>query len=190
MYSSEEELLKECRKGKPKAQKELYSLFAAKMLGVCIRYIYDREEAEHVMIGGMVKVFEKISQYSGSGNFEGWVRRIMVNESLMYIRKNKAMSLEIEISETQIAPNYEVLGDQLEAEDLMKFIAELPVGYRTVFNLYAIEGYSHKEIAKMLEINENTSKSQLSRARKLLQTRLNNLSEMEMRKKKSYGSIE
>ncbi|MFT6868105.1 MAG: RNA polymerase sigma factor (sigma-70 family), partial [Cyclobacteriaceae bacterium] len=165
-YSSEAELLMDCRKGKTKAQNELYASIAPKMLGLCIRYIYDREEAEHVMIGGMIKVFEKLNQYKGDGSFEGWVRRIMVNESLMYIRKNKVMSLEVEISEADLEPDYESLGNQLEAEDLMKLIAQLPIGYRTVFNLYSIEGYGHKEIAKTLGINENTSKSQLSRARK------------------------
>lgn len=188
-YNSEEALLTDCRKGKPKAQKELYSIFAPKMLGVCVRYIYDRTEAEHVMIGGMVKVFEKMGQYSGEGNFEGWVRRIMVNESLMYLRKNKNMSLEVDVTEAAITPDYHSLEDHLAAEDLMKLIGELPVGYRTVFNLYAIEGYSHKEIAQTLEINENTSKSQLSRARKYLQTRLHSLQEMELEKNKGNGSV-
>ncbi|MFY0599975.1 MAG: RNA polymerase sigma factor [Cyclobacteriaceae bacterium] len=187
MYSSERELLIECRKGKQKAQKELYLLFAPKMLGVCVRYIYDKAEAEHVMIGGMVKVFEKLEQFSGEGSFEGWMRRIMVNESLMYLRKNKSMSLEVEVEEAQMEPDYESLSNQLEVDDLMKLIAELPIGYRTVFNLYAIEGYSHKEISETLNINENTSKSQLSRARKLLQKRLNTIQEIEI--KKENGSV-
>lgn len=188
-YNSEEALLLDCRKGKPKAQKELYTILAPKMLGVCTRYIYDRAEAEHVMIGGMVKMFEKVSQYTGEGNFEGWVRRIMVNESLMYLRKNKNMSLEVEVNEAIMEPNYDSLNNQLEAEDLLKLITELPVGYRTVFNLYAIEGYSHKEIAETLNINENTSKSQLSRARKFLQTQLLSLQEIELKKENKNGSI-
>ena len=120
----------------------------------------------------MVKVFEKLDQFSGEGSLEGWVRRVMVNESLMYIRKNKNMSLEVDVEHAEFEPNYQTLENTLEAQDLMNLIAELPVGYRTVFNLYAIEGYNHKEIAETLGINENTSKSQLSRARKLLQTRL------------------
>ncbi len=188
-YSSEAELLDDCRKGRSNAQKELYASIAPKMLGICVRYIYDREEAEHVMIGGMIKVFEKLNQYNGDGSFEGWVRRIMVNESLMYIRKNRAMSLEVEISEADSEPDFETLGNQLEADDLMKLISELPVGYRTVFNLYAIEGFSHKEIAEMLGINENTSKSQLSRARKFLQTRLLTLQERELKQNKENGSV-
>lgn len=188
-YGSEAELLDDCRKGRSNAQKELYASIAPKMLGVCVRYIYDREEAEHVMIGGMIKVFEKLNQYNGDGSFEGWVRRIMVNESLMYIRKNRAMSLEVEISEADSEPDFETLGNQLEVDDLMKLISELPVGYRTVFNLYAIEGFSHKEIAEMLGINENTSKSQLSRARKFLQTRLLTLQERELKQNKENGSV-
>ena len=189
MYSSETELLSACRKGKSKAQKELYSLFAPKMLGVCFRYIHDKAEAEHVMIGGMVKVFEKIDQYTGEGNFEGWVRRIMVNESLMYLRKHKSMSLEVEVDEAQSLPDFDALGSMLEAEDLLNLIAQLPIGYRTVFNLYAIEGFNHKEIGETLGINENTSKSQLSRARKLLQSKLSEIQERELKKNKENGTV-
>ena len=186
--NSLEELLKDCRRGKSRAQQELYERVAPKMLGVCIRYIHDRDEAEHVMIGGMVKVFEKLNQFNEEGSFEGWIRRIMVNESLMYIRKNKAMSLEVEMDLADTEPDYQALENQLEAADLLKLIAELPVGYGTVFNLYAIEGYNHKEIAETLGINENTSKSQLSRARKLLQTKLIQFQETELTKKKENGS--
>ena len=99
------------------------------------------------MIGGMVKVFDKLEQYQGEGSLEGWIRRIMVNESLMYIRKHKNMSLEVEVEKAESEPDYSTLENSLEAADLMALIAELPVGYRTVFNLYAIEGYNHKEIA-------------------------------------------
>ncbi|MEM6738045.1 MAG: sigma-70 family RNA polymerase sigma factor [Bacteroidota bacterium] len=169
---TEEELLDGCRKGKPSAQRKLYDRLAPKMLGVCTRYIKEREEAEHVLIGSMVKVFKKLDQFKGDGSFEGWVRRIVVNDCLMYIRKNRNMSLQSDIEEVFNNPNLIVMEDRLSEEDLLKLINELPVGYRTVFNLYAIEGYSHAEIAKQLDINENTSKSQLSRARKWLQTKL------------------
>lgn len=169
---TEEELINGCRKGKPSAQRKLYDRLAPKMLAVCMRYVMDKEEAEHIMIGSMVKVFEKIDQYKSEGSFEGWVRRIMVNDCLMYLRKHKAMSVEVDIEAAPNDPNLNVLEDNLQAEDLMKLINELPVGYKTVFNLYAIEGYSHAEIAEQLGINENTSKSQLSRARKWLQNRL------------------
>lgn len=178
---SEEQLLADCRKKKPQAQKALYERFASKMLAVCHRYINDRDEAEHVMIGGMVKVFEKLDQFQEEGSLEGWIRRIMVTQSLMYIRKHKNMSLQVEVEKAETEPDYQTLERSLEAADLMQIIGELPVGYRTVFNLYAIEGYNHKEIADMLGINENTSKSQLSRARKYLQSRLLDLQEKELK---------
>lgn len=169
---TEEELIAGCLKRKADAQKALYDRVSSKMLGVCFRYIQDREEAEHVMIGGMVKVFDKIRQFNNEGSFEGWIRRIMVNECLMYLRKNRAMSIVVEIDYAYFEPDYQQLSDKLESEDLMKLVRELPVGYRTVFNLYAIEGYNHAEIAEKLGISENTSKSQLSRARSLLKSRL------------------
>ncbi|MEM6830451.1 MAG: RNA polymerase sigma factor [Bacteroidota bacterium] len=178
---TEEVLLKECKKGKASAQRGLYNRLAPKMLGVCVRYINDVDEAEHVMIGGMVKVFEKLGQFRGEGSFEGWVRRILVNECLIYISKNRNMSLEKEI-DGYVDVVGGVNNDRLETEDLLKMINMLPVGYKTVFNLYAIEGYSHAEIAKMLDISENTSKSQLSRARKWLQTKLTEV-ESELQKK-------
>ena len=127
------------------------------------------------MIGGIVKVFDKLDQFKGDGSFEGWVRRIVVNDCLMYIRKNRNMSLQSDIEEVHDDPNLKVIEEQLDAQDLIKLIEELPVGYRTVFNLYAIEGYNHAEIAEQLGVSENTSKSQLSRARKWLQNRLADL---------------
>ena len=115
-----------------------------------------------------MKIFQKIDQYKGEGSFEGWMRRIVVNESLTYLRRNKSMYLEVEIDHADRQPDYAKFEDSLNAEDLMKMIHRLPIGYQTVFNLYAIEGFSHKEIAQKLKISDNTSKSQLSRARKLL----------------------
>jgi len=183
--NSEERLLKDCIRCKPSAQKDMYDRFASRMLGVCLRYIHDREEAEHVMIGGMVKVFDKLEQFQSEGSLEGWIRRIMVNESLMYIRKHKNMSLEVEMEKAELTLDYQSLESNLEAEDLLALIGELPIGYRTVFNLYAIEGYSHKEISDTLDINENTSKSQLSRARKLLQSKLMTLNKEELKTDKN-----
>ncbi|NQZ77659.1 MAG: sigma-70 family RNA polymerase sigma factor [Ekhidna sp.] len=184
---TEEELLEGCRKGRSSEQRKLYDRLAPKMLGVCLRYIKDREEAEHVMIGGIVKVFEKLDQFKSEGSFEGWVRRIVVNDCLMYIRKNRNMSLQTEIEEVYDSPNLSVMEDTLDQADLLKMIGELPVGYRTVFNLYAIEGYSHAEISKQLDISENTSKSQLSRARKWLQTKLAEM-DKELENKITNGS--
>lgn len=135
------------------------------MLGLCARYVRDQFEAEDIMIKGFVKAFQKMDQYTGEGSFEGWLRRIMVNESLSFLRsyKNLLMAVQIETAEREM--DYQALESHLEAEDLMTMINSLPDGYRTVFNLYAIEGYSHKEIAEALGITEGASKSQLSRAR-------------------------
>ena len=168
----ERELIRDCKKGKSYAQKAVYDKYASMMMAVCIRYIKDQMEAEHVMVGGMVKVFKKIDQFQEEGSFEGWIRRIMVNESLMYLRKHKPMSKDMDIDELHEEPNADVLSEALNADDLMQLVEALPVGYRTVFNLYAIEGYKHDEIAEMLGISTGTSKSQLNRARKLLQKQL------------------
>lgn len=169
---SEENLIAACRKQKSSAQKALFDKHSRKMLSICCRYINDKLEAEGTMVSAFVKIFERINQYNGEGSFEGWMRRIMVNESLMYLRKNKNMSLNIDIEEVYETPQFEQLENHLEAQDLLNLINQLPVGYRTVFNLYAIEGYSHKEISEKLAVSENTSKSQLSRARSCLQKQL------------------
>ena len=179
-----------CQKGKPRAQRELYDKLAPKMLGVCLRYIRDKAEAEHVMVGGFVKVFDKIKQFSGDGSFEGWIRRIIVNEALMYIRKNQSMSLAVEVEEADMPLDYESLESNLIAEDLVELIQDLPVGYKTVFNLYAIEGYNHAEIAEKLDITESTSKSQLSRARKMLQKKLFELESAELKDFRTHGNGE
>ena len=168
--TTEEKLIAACRKGEGKAQRELYEKYAPLMFAVCRRYVSAADAAEDVLICGFTKVFKKIDQFKGEGSFEGWIRRIMVNEALTHIRKHKSMYLEVEIEYAEREPDLGLLAGQLEAEDLQKLIDQLPSGYRTVFNLYAIEGFSHKEIAERLEIGENTSKSQLSRARKHLQT--------------------
>ncbi|GAB1445823.1 hypothetical protein MASR2M41_15510 [Flammeovirgaceae bacterium] len=143
-------------------------------------------EAEDVLVVAFTKVFEKIDQYKAEGSFEGWLRRIIVNESLTYLRRNKNMYLETEIEKVDQSPNFSQLENNLEVDDLLKMVGELPTGYRMVFNLYAIDGYSHKEIAEQLEISESTSKSQLSRARVLLQRKLSML-EKKVETKKSNG---
>jgi RNA polymerase sigma-70 factor (ECF subfamily) len=139
------------------------------MYSLCCRYVKSKTEAEDVLVMAFSKIFERINQYKGEGSFEGWIRKVIVNESLTYLRKNKNMYLETDIEAADREPDYAQLENQLEAEDLLKMIDSLPTGYRIVFNLYAIDGYSHKEIATYLGISENTSKSQLSRARALLQ---------------------
>lgn len=167
-----ESLIILCKKQHAKAQRDLYNRLSPKMMGVCRRYIVDASEAETVLVEGFLKVFNKIDQFSGIGNFEGWVRRIMVNESLLYLRKNKSMYLEVDIEDAHIEPNYGQANYIFEERELLEMILNLPVGYRTVFNLYAIEGYSHKEIGERLKISESTSKSQLSRARRLLKNEI------------------
>jgi len=163
------ELIEGCRRQDRQAQKRLYDQYASKFYALCCRYVKDKMEAEDVLITAFTKILNRIDQYTGEGNFEGWMRKVVVNDALSYLRKNKNMYLETDISAADYEPDYEKLENQLEAEDLLKMIESLPTGYRIVFNLYAIEGYSHKEIADQLGISENTSKSQLSRARAALQ---------------------
>ncbi len=170
--TTEEKLITGCIKGKTWAQKALYDRYASLLLGICIRYLKDRDDAEDVMIQGFMKVYQNIAKFRQEGSFEGWIRRIIVNECLTFIRKNRSMYLETEIKKAENDPNCSFLEQNLEVEDLMNMIGRLPSGYRTVFNLYAIEGYSHAEIADQLGINVNTSKSQLSRARSHLQKEL------------------
>lgn len=167
--TEEQDLVSGCRRGEPRAQRSVYEQHAPQMLAVCLRYVHDRSEAEGVMVSGFLKVFDKIGQFSGEGSFEGWIRRIMVNESLLYLRKNRKAHMMVDVEAAHREVHTEDVSHQLAAEDLMALVGKLPEGYRTVFNLYAIEGFSHKEIAEQLGISENTSKSQLSRARNLLQ---------------------
>ena len=162
-------LIAGCLKNSSPAQEAVYERYSAKMYAVCIRYVGDTESAKDVMIQGFLKVFDKISQFKKEGSFEGWIRRIMVNESLNYLRKSKFMHLEVDLAAAEREPDYNFIQNTIEANELIAMVNLLPPGYKTVFNLYAIEGYSHKEIAEMMDISENTSKSQLSRARKHLQ---------------------
>lgn len=173
IYSAREtELIEGCRRNESIAQKALYEHMAGKMFALCCRYIKDRMEAEDVLVTSFTKVFDRIGQFEGKGSFEGWVRRIVVNEALSYLRKNKSMYLETDLTAADREPHLDNLNNQLEADDLLKLVAGLPAGYKIVFNMYAIDGFSHKEIAGQLGISENTSKSQLSRARTHLQTKL------------------
>ena len=167
--AKEDELIKGCLRRDRNAQKQLYDMYSSKMYGLCYRYVKDVMEAEDILVTAFMKVFDKIAQFKSEGSFEGWIRRIVVNEALTYLRRHRSMYLETELEAADREPDYNSLSDHLEAEDLLKMIQELPTGYRIVFNLYAIDGYSHKEIAEQLGISENTSKSQLSRARTYLQ---------------------
>ena len=170
--AKEDELIKGCLRREPHAQRLLYDTYSSKMYAICYRYVKDSMEAEDILVTSFTKVFEKIGQFKFEGSFEGWIRRIVVNEALTCLRKNRSMYLETELKQVDYDPNYKNLNDHLETEDLLKLVQELPAGYRIVFNMFAIDGYSHKEIAESLGISENTSKSQLSRARIYLQKQL------------------
>ncbi|MFN7748025.1 MAG: RNA polymerase sigma factor [Cyclobacteriaceae bacterium] len=184
--ATDTEWVARCRRHDRQAQRYVYEFFASRMYALCCRYIASRMEAEDVMVTAFTKVFERIDQFKGEGSFEGWIRRIMVNECLTYLRRNKSLYLDVDVEKAEREPDYQALESHLQAEDLMNLIAALPTGYRMVFNLYAIEGYSHQEIAAQLGITENTSKSQLSRARALLQKRLIEL-DVETKKSEHHG---
>ena len=167
------ELITDCRKGSRKASEELYKLLASKMLGVCMRYAADKMEAEDMLQNGFIKVFNKLDDYRGEGSFEGWVRRIMVHTSIEYYRKHHKMMQVIDMETSGAEPAIDPLAaSNLGVKDLLALIQQLPPGYRMVFNLYAIEGYSHKEIGEMMAITEGASKSQLSRARGILKEQI------------------
>jgi RNA polymerase sigma factor (sigma-70 family) len=169
---TEEELIKGCLNNDPKAQRIIYEKYAGAMFAVCSRYIKEKTDAEDVLIKGFMKAFSQMAKYKGEGNLGGWIKKIMINEALMFLRSTRTMYVEVDIDHANYNQDEHFSHNQLEADDLLKMVNNLPVGYRTIFNLYAIEGYSHKEIAEQLNISENTSKSQLSRARVLLQKML------------------
>ncbi len=171
---TEAELIKGCRRGDRLAQKMLYERFAPKMFGVCKRYVRSREDAEDVLIEGFFKVYDNIDKFRGQGSFEGWVRRIVVNQSLMFLRKRHNFQLTVEVSNIEVQTGISI-EDELAAEDILNLLNKLPVGYRTVFNLYVIEGYKHREIADIMGISINTSKSQLILAKKRLRTLIENI---------------
>ena len=171
-FTTEAQLIVALKRGESRAHKVVYERFSGKMLAVCTRYCANRDDAEEVMLDGFMRVFEKIEQFREEGSFEGWIRRVMVTESLMFLRKAKQWRQEVPMDEVMVEPDYEWADTAVNENDLMRLVNQLPDGYRTVFNLYAIEGYAHAEIAEMLGISEGTSKSQLSRARMMLQANL------------------
>ncbi len=169
-------LANKCVEGDQLAQRKLFEKYAPKMMGVCLRYTRDVEQAEDVMQDAFVKVFTKLDKYSGEGSLEGWVRRIMVNTALDHIRRNTKFNANVSMDDVEykVESDSDALGSLME-EDLLKLIQEMPDGYRTVFNMFAIEGYSHKEIGEQLGVSENTSKSQYSRAKAYLRMKVEEL---------------
>jgi RNA polymerase sigma factor (sigma-70 family) len=163
---TDEQILEALLREDASAQRLLYDKFARKMFGVCLRYTKQREEAEDLLQEGFIKVFQKISSYKAEGSLEGWIRRVMVNTALDYLRQQKMHWTDLE--DVVEAGSEPVIGHEIGAGELMAELQKLPVGYKTVFNLHAIEGYSHKEIGVLLGVSEGTSKSQYSRARNQL----------------------
>ncbi len=170
---SEEELVKGCLAGAPAYQRALYKRYASKMLTVCLRYAKKREEAEDILQEGFITVFEKLNQFKMQGSFEGWVRRIMVNKAIENYRKASKVFPVIDIDEVEdMFVTNESITSNISSRELMDMIHELPPMYKMVFNLYAFEGMTHKEIAENLGIAEGTSKSNLSDARTLLKKKV------------------
>jgi RNA polymerase sigma-70 factor (ECF subfamily) len=170
-YTNEKQLHKKAIAGNRDAQRTIYEKFAPKMLSVCRQYIKDIHFAEDVMVNGFVKVFKNLGAFEHRGSFEGWIRKIMVRESISYLRKQQFVVFDDEVVERRERYEEEVTSI-IDVEDVQQLIDALPEGYKMVFVLYAVEGYKHNEIAKMLEISEGTSKSQLFKARKMLQENL------------------
>ncbi|MEM1259200.1 MAG: RNA polymerase sigma factor [Bacteroidota bacterium] len=170
-YSNEKQLVKRAVSGNHRAQQAIYDKFAPKMLSVCRQYIKDLHYAEDVMVSGFVKVFKGLHSFEYRGSFEGWIRRIMVRESISFLRKRQFVVYDDKVLETNQA-QIPLDTSVSDVEHLQALIDALPEGYKMVFVLYAVEGYKHQEIAKMLNISEGTSKSQLFKARKLLQENL------------------
>jgi len=175
MRNNLESLIEGCRRHDPRAQRGLYDLLAPRMLSLCQRYVKDWDAAKDVLQDGFVALFDKISTYKSEGSFEGWVRRIFVNTALMQLRRNDALKFSDNIEDSQAMQMVQsnVL-EKIGADEIFKLVNSMPDGFRAVFNLYVIEGYSHDEIAKILSITEGGSRSQLSRARAWLQEKIKN----------------
>ena len=169
----DEDFIERCLNNDSKSQGELYRKFAPKMFGICLRYAKNQMEAEDVLQEGFIKVFRYLKDYRNEGSLEGWIRRTMVNTAINFYKKKVKYQKDVSLDQTEPINNEEESAiDKLSAKELLELIHGLPDGYRMVFNLNVIEGYTHKEIGGMLNISENTSKSQLSRARGVLQEKL------------------
>ncbi len=173
MKRTDEELRALCIKGDGNAQNELYRRYAPKLWGVCLRYAKNRMSAEDILQEGFIRIFTYLDKFENKGSFEGWMRRTMVNTAINYYKKFLSTSREAEYHEYMSGKTLDADAlSSMSHQELLKLVQQMPNGYRTVFNLYIIEGYSHKDIAEKLSISENTSKSQLSRARGFLQAKI------------------
>ncbi len=169
---TESDLIKGCIEGNRQLQKELYQRLSPKMYAVCLRYASHAEEAQDILQEGFIKVFRKLDSFRGDGSFEGWVRRIFVNTAIEHFRRRRYLQPVTEKEENTLEGNSVSALDGLAEKDILALIQQLSPGYRTVFNMYVVEGYSHKEIGEILDISEGTSKSQLSRAKVILQEKV------------------
>ena len=165
---TQEELIKGCRAQDRRAQKALYEQYAPILFAICRRYVKHTEDAEDVLLESLYKIMSRMDRYGGKGSFEGWMKRITVNEALMFLRKKHNFHMNVESVAYQLADESPDAEEWLFEEDILCTLDRLPIGYRTVFNLYVIEGYKHREIAQKLEISINTSKSQLIQAKRKL----------------------
>ncbi len=163
------DIVKQCIENNPKAQKQLFDVLSPKMYAICLRYAQDTDEAKDILQEGFIKMFRYLGQFQGKGSFEGWVKRIFINTSIEFYRKAQKETMKHSLETAENQPFDANIVSDLKVADLMEIIQKLPLGYRTVFNLFVIEGYGHEEIAKMLNVSENTSKSQLFKARQHLQ---------------------
>lgn len=170
---SDDELIRGCIEGNRYAQKVLYDKYQALMFAICLRYTRNKEEAEDVLIEGFIKIFTKIKEFRNEGSFEGWLKRIMINTAINNFRYNsKKMYINIIDNGVDVRDDADIFKNNYSAEYLIKLIQQLPDGYRIVFNMYEIEGYTHKEIARELDISISTSKTQLFHAKKLLRNKI------------------
>ena len=178
---SEQQIIEGCLKNNRNTQKMLYEMYSSKFLGMCMRYAKDKQEAEDILQDGFLKIFGRISQFSGTGSFEGWMKRIIINTAITNYRQNLKHYYKQSIDDTNES-DFETnnIEQEYSLDELLKVVQELPPGYRMVFNMFAIEGFQHKEIAQMMSIDVTTSKSQYSRARKLLRTKLAELKKEKM----------
>lgn len=165
----ESDLINGCIEGNRRMQEELYRKFSPRMYAVCLRYAGNAEEAEDILQEGFIKIFKKLDSFRGEGSFEGWVRRIFVNTAIEHFRRKRYLQPVTDKEENTIEGNNLSALDGLAEKDILALVQQLSPGYRTVFNMYVVEGYTHKEIGDMLGISEGTSKSQLSRAKVILQ---------------------
>tara|TARA_Y100000782_G_C10188226_1_gene268271 strand:+ start:6797 stop:7384 length:588 start_codon:yes stop_codon:yes gene_type:complete len=180
IYKKElEQIIQRCCAGNSRAQKQLYKLFAAKMYAICLRYMKNKMEAEDVLQEGFIRTFKKIDTYNRKGSFEGWMKTIFINVALRQLDKNKKLNQQLPIEDVidLTVPQATISFENLDYKDLIQMVSELPDGYRIVFIMYAIEGFTHEEIANHLNISQGTSKSQLSRARSLLRAKIEKINQ-------------